>query len=86
MDVLQVFKCSVQQIPFFHFMASMVLSIMLHPAILKKKSLVAKLSLFKAFRKSSGLSLVFTVHGFSGQTNAYFDSAVVSLFIVLFST
>lgn len=39
MDVLQIFKCSIQQITFFHFMASMVLSIMLHSAISKKKKI-----------------------------------------------
>lgn len=86
MDVLQIFKCSIQQITFFHFMASMVLSIMLHSAILKKKkSPVAKRSLLKASRESSGLILVFTVHGFSVRTNASLDSAVALLFIIMFS-
>lgn len=86
MDVLQIFKCSIQQITFFHFMASMVLSIMLHSAILKKKKIpCCKRSLLKAFRESSGLILVFTVHGFSVRTNASLDSAVAFLFIIMFS-
>lgn len=51
----------------------------------KKKSPVAKWSLLKASRESSGLILVFTVHGFSVRTNASLDSVVALLFIIMFS-
>lgn len=54
--------------------------------IKEKKKTVAKLSLFNAFRESSGFSLVFTVHGISVWANASFDSALALSFVVNFST
>lgn len=54
--------------------------------IKEKKSLVAKLSLYNAFRESSFFNVGFTVRGFSVWAIASFDSALALLFVVNFST